>query len=57
MILDKRAVVNKWFGSMGYDISAMAKPWSFGPFGRDTQVVGEATRSRKPTSTSRRGAT
>lgn len=38
--LDKRAVANKWFGSMGYDISAMAKPWSFGPFGRDTQVVG-----------------
>jgi len=25
---------------MGYDIRAMAKPWSFGPFGRDTQVVG-----------------
>jgi beta-lactamase class A len=38
--LDKRAVANRYFGSMGYDISAMAKPWSFGPFGRDTQVVG-----------------
>ena len=38
--LDKRSVANRYFGSMGYDISAMAKPWSFGPFGRDTQVVG-----------------
>ena len=24
---------------MGYDISAMAKPWSFGPFGRDMQLI------------------
>jgi beta-lactamase class A len=38
--LDKRAVANRYFSAMGYDISAMAKPWSFGPFGRDTQVVG-----------------
>jgi beta-lactamase class A len=38
--LRKRAVANRYFGAMGYDISAMAKPWSFGPFGRDTQVVG-----------------
>ena len=37
--LDKRKVVNRWLQPMGYDISAMAKPWSFGPFGRDTQVV------------------
>jgi len=38
--LYKRAVANRYFAAMGYDISAMAKPWSFGPFGRDTQVVG-----------------
>jgi beta-lactamase class A len=38
--LDKRRVVNKWFASMGYDISAMAKPWSFGPFGREMQLLG-----------------
>jgi beta-lactamase class A len=38
--LYKRAVANRYFGALGYDISAMAKPWSFGPFGRDTQVVG-----------------
>jgi beta-lactamase class A len=49
--LDKRAVANQWFGSMGYDISAMAKPWSFGPFGRDTQVVG-ASRERRNRATS-----
>lgn len=39
--IDKRRVVNRWFASMGYDISAMAKAWSFGPFGRDVQVMGE----------------
>jgi len=49
--LDKRAVANKWFGSMGYDISAMAKPWSFGPFGRDTQVVGENRERRNRATT------
>jgi beta-lactamase class A len=37
--VEKRGVVNRWFGSMGYDISAMAKPWSFGPFGRDIQLT------------------
>jgi len=37
--VEKRGVVNRWFASMGYDISAMAKPWSFGPFGRDMQVI------------------
>lgn len=39
--LDKRRVVNKWFATMGYDISSMAKPWSFGPYGREVQVLGE----------------
>ncbi|MEA2166166.1 MAG: hypothetical protein QOK37_4293 [Thermoanaerobaculia bacterium] len=38
--MDKRRVVNKWFATMGYDISAMAKPWSFGPFGREKQILG-----------------
>jgi hypothetical protein len=36
---EKRGMANRWFASMGYDISAMAKPWSFGPFGRDMQLV------------------
>ena len=44
--LYQRGVVNRYFAAMGYDISAMAKPWSFGPFGRDTQVVG-ANRERR----------
>ncbi len=39
--LDKRRVVNRWFASMGYDISTMAKPWTFGPYGREMQVLGE----------------
>ena len=38
--IDKRRVVNRWFATMGYDISAMAKPWSFGPFGREKQLLG-----------------
>lgn len=38
--MDKRRIVNKWFATMGYDISAMAKPWSFGPFGRELQILG-----------------
>ena len=41
--IDKRRVVNRYFASMGYDISAMAKPWSFGPFGRDEQLMGGPT--------------
>jgi beta-lactamase class A len=39
--LDRRRKVNRYFDSLGYDISAMLKPWSFGPFGRDLQAVGE----------------
>jgi len=38
--MDKRAVVNRWLKSMDYDVSAMLKPWSFGPFGRDKQALG-----------------
>lgn len=44
--LDKRRVVNRWFSSMGYDISAMAKAWSFGPFGRDLQLLGPNRENR-----------
>src|SRR2546429_9458341 len=36
-----RRVVTRWLQPMGYDVSAMSKPWSFGPFGRDTQVLGD----------------
>src|SRR5436305_365178 len=44
--IDKRRVVNKWLQPMGYDVSAMSKPWSFGPFGRDVQVLGENKENR-----------
>src|SRR3989440_1925618 len=39
---DHRRKLNRSFASLGYDnISAMMKPWSFGPFGRDMQLLGE----------------
>jgi beta-lactamase class A len=39
--VDRRRRLNRYFATLGYDISAMAKPWSFGPFGRDLQLMGE----------------
>jgi len=45
--IDKRRVTNRYFNSMGYDISAMAKPWSFGPFGRDLQLMGGPDRPNR----------
>jgi len=39
--LDRRRKLNSSFAALGYDISAMMKPWSFGPFGRDMQALGE----------------
>ena len=45
--MDKRRVVNRWFATMGYDISAMAKPWSFGPFGREMQLLGGKDRPNR----------
>jgi beta-lactamase class A len=39
--LERRRKLNRSFASLGYDISAMQKPWSFGPFGRDMQALGE----------------
>ena len=40
-------MTNRWFATMGYDISAMAKPWSFGPFGRDLQLMGGPSRPNR----------
>jgi len=45
--IDKRRVVNRWLATMGYDISAMAKPWSFGPFGREMQLLGGDARPNR----------
>ena len=49
--IDKRRITNKFFNPMGYDISAMAKPWSFGPFGRDLQLMGGPDRPNRNRST------
>lgn len=48
--IDKRRVVNKWLQPMGYDVSAMMKPWSFGPFGRDVQALGDNKENRNRSS-------
>ena len=41
--IDKRREINKRFQKVGYadNVSAMMKPWSFGPYGVDLQVLGE----------------
>jgi beta-lactamase class A len=44
--IDRRRKLNRTFASLGYDISAMMKPWSFGPFGRDRQALGENKANR-----------
>lgn len=44
--IEKRRIANKDFAKLGYDISAMAKPWSFGPFGRDMQLLGPNRENR-----------
>ena len=49
--IDRRRVVNRWLNPLGYDISAMAKPWSFGPFGRDVQLMGGPERPNRNRST------
>jgi beta-lactamase class A len=45
--IEKRRVVNRWLSPLGYDISAMAKPWSFGPYGRDKQLMGGDARPNR----------
>ncbi|MEY2503139.1 MAG: hypothetical protein QOI07_3473 [Verrucomicrobiota bacterium] len=44
--IDRRRRLNRSFAALGYDISAMMKPWSFGPFGRDMQALGENKTNR-----------
>jgi beta-lactamase class A len=39
--LERRRKLNRYFSSLGYDVSVFIKPWSFGPFGRDMQIMGE----------------
>lgn len=44
--INRRRRLNSYFTSLGYDISAMVKPWSFGPFGRDKQIMVEKSINR-----------
>jgi hypothetical protein len=41
--IDRRRDINRRFQRLGYtdNVSAMMKPWSFGPYGVDRQVLGE----------------
>ena len=39
--LERRRSLNRYFSSLGYDVSVFIKPWSFGPFGREMQIMGE----------------
>jgi beta-lactamase class A len=41
--IDRRRSINRRFQKLGYtdNVSAMMKPWSFGPYGVDLQVLGE----------------
>lgn len=46
--IDRRRDINRRFQKLGYadNVSAMMKPWSFGPFGRDKQVLGPNRENR-----------
>lgn len=44
--LERRRGLNRYFTSLGYDVSVFLKPWSFGPFGRDLQIMGENKSNR-----------
>jgi beta-lactamase class A len=44
--IDRRRAINRYFASLGYDISAMMKPWSFGPYGREMQLLGANKENR-----------
>lgn len=44
--IERRRRINRDFAALGYDISAMMKPWSFGPFGREMQLLGRDKENR-----------
>jgi len=46
--IERRRDINRRFQKVGYadNVSAMMKPWSFGPFGRDRQVLGKNRENR-----------
>jgi beta-lactamase class A len=46
--VERRREINRQFQKLGYEnnVSAMMKPWSFGPYGVDLQVLGENRANR-----------
>ncbi|HUR80424.1 MAG TPA: serine hydrolase [Thermoanaerobaculia bacterium] len=46
--IDRRRAINERFRRLGYtdNVSAMMKPWSFGPYGVDLQVLGTNRENR-----------
>jgi beta-lactamase class A len=46
--IDRRRAINERFQRLGYtdNVSAMMKPWSFGPYGVDLQVLGTNRENR-----------
>lgn len=44
--LYRRRSLNRYFASLGYDVSVFLKPWSFGPYGREMQILGENKANR-----------
>src|SRR4030088_2032513 len=48
--IDRRRAINRYFDSLGYHISAMMKPWSFGPYGREMQLLGNNKENRNQAS-------
>ncbi len=48
--IERRRVINHYFDSLGYHINAMMKPWSFGPYGREMQLLGTNKENRNQAS-------
>lgn len=44
--VERRRAINRYFHSLGYEISAVMKPWSFGPYGREMQLLGPGKENR-----------
>lgn len=44
--IDRRRNINRHFAALGYDVGAMMKPWSFGPYGRERQLLGPNRENR-----------
>lgn len=45
--IERRRDINRRFQKLGYEqVSAMMKPWSFGPYGRERQVLGPNRENR-----------